>query len=240
MTGLKTLNAPDAVILLALFGFAAIVLIEFNQRSTIFLHSVSPRPGIEDDTHPKFFETPSGSREDISAGGENNIFFLESNFDLEQFHPRLLCAFESAAVHNPRHTVHVILHRNATMTHLPSYLKLIPNLSFLRVDFGELFAGTPMEVLWTEGKIQKKSGIHFNNISDTLRAVLVYLFGGTYFDSDFIITGPIPDAPASFIGAIEAAGTNNALLKFTKGHGFLLKYITRMVSENLHYRSTKP
>lgn len=32
---------------------------------------------------------------------ENNIFFIETNEDIAAFHPRLLCAFESAAVHNP-------------------------------------------------------------------------------------------------------------------------------------------
>ena len=30
-----------------------------------------------------------------------NIFFIESNNDVTSFHPRLLCAFESAALHNP-------------------------------------------------------------------------------------------------------------------------------------------
>ena len=30
-----------------------------------------------------------------------NIFFIETNNDITAFHPRLLCAFESAAMHNP-------------------------------------------------------------------------------------------------------------------------------------------
>ena len=30
-----------------------------------------------------------------------NIFFIETNDDITAFHPRLLCAFESAAMHNP-------------------------------------------------------------------------------------------------------------------------------------------
>ena len=32
---------------------------------------------------------------------EDNIFFIETNNDIAAFHPRLLCAFESAALHNP-------------------------------------------------------------------------------------------------------------------------------------------
>ena len=36
----------------------------------------------------------------ILSDGRNNIFFIESNNTLVKFHPRLLCAFESAAIHN--------------------------------------------------------------------------------------------------------------------------------------------
>ena len=37
--------------------------------------------------------------------GQNNIFFIEAEESLTEFHPRLLCAFESAALHNPDHLV---------------------------------------------------------------------------------------------------------------------------------------
>lgn len=32
---------------------------------------------------------------------EDNIFFIETNNRLAEFHARVLCAFESAAIHNP-------------------------------------------------------------------------------------------------------------------------------------------
>ena len=35
------------------------------------------------------------------GNSQDNIFFIESNDNLTEFHPRLLCAFESAAIHNP-------------------------------------------------------------------------------------------------------------------------------------------
>ena len=37
----------------------------------------------------------------IGDDEEGNIFFVESDDALTEFHPRLLCAFESAAMHNP-------------------------------------------------------------------------------------------------------------------------------------------
>ena len=43
--------------------------------------------------------------ENVIGDNENNIFFIESNNNLTKFHPRLLCAFESAAIHNPEEMV---------------------------------------------------------------------------------------------------------------------------------------
>ena len=39
--------------------------------------------------------------EKVIGSDENNIFFIESNVKITGLHPRLLCAFESAAMHNP-------------------------------------------------------------------------------------------------------------------------------------------
>ena len=45
---------------------------------------------------------------DELIGGDDeggNIFFIESDDAIREFHPRLLCAFESAAMHNPNKRV---------------------------------------------------------------------------------------------------------------------------------------
>ena len=39
--------------------------------------------------------------ETIVDSENNNIFFIETNERLSEFHARVLCAFESAAIHNP-------------------------------------------------------------------------------------------------------------------------------------------
>ena len=39
--------------------------------------------------------------EKVIGSDENNIFFIESSVKITELHPRLLCAFESAAMHNP-------------------------------------------------------------------------------------------------------------------------------------------
>ena len=43
--------------------------------------------------------------EEMIGEKENNIFFIESNNNIATFHPRLLCTFESAALHNPNMNV---------------------------------------------------------------------------------------------------------------------------------------
>ena len=43
----------------------------------------------------------------IGDDEEGNIFFVESDDALTEFHPRLLCAFESAAMHNPDKRVRI-------------------------------------------------------------------------------------------------------------------------------------
>ena len=46
--------------------------------------------------------------EEKIGNSQDNIFFIESNDNLTEFHPRLLCAFESAAIHNPNKIVRLM------------------------------------------------------------------------------------------------------------------------------------
>ena len=39
--------------------------------------------------------------EELIGSNENNLFFIETKDNISELHPRALCAFESAAVHNP-------------------------------------------------------------------------------------------------------------------------------------------
>ena len=39
--------------------------------------------------------------EELIGSNENNLFFIETNDNISALHPRLLCAFESAAAQNP-------------------------------------------------------------------------------------------------------------------------------------------
>ena len=45
--------------------------------------------------------------DELIGSNENNLFFIETNDNISALHPRLLCAFESAAAHNPSLKVEV-------------------------------------------------------------------------------------------------------------------------------------
>ena len=90
---------------------------------------------------------------------------------MQEFHPRLLCAFESAAAHSPTSNVLVLLSRKSQLNHVPRYIRdYFPNLSFHYVNYGEMMANTPVKELWDSGKVDG-SKYYLNNISDMLRYV---------------------------------------------------------------------
>ena len=59
----------------------------------------------------------------LIGNSENNIFFIETNDDITKLHPRLLCAFESAAKHNPTMKVQIQRQRKSWTNHY--LLKLV-------------------------------------------------------------------------------------------------------------------
>ena len=144
--------------------------------------------------------------------GQKNIFFIEAEESLTEFHPRLLCAFESAALHNPDHLVisknavfvwsplvisffiqvFVLVSATAMLNNVPSYFEQnYTNLVFAKVNFTQFLAATPASKYWSSNDIN--AGYGLENIGDVLRVVLVLLFGGTYFDTDVISLKTIPD-----------------------------------------------
>ena len=86
------------------------------------------------------------------------------------------------------------------MTSIDSRLQSVPdylvrhykNIVLVRIDFANLVNNTPLADIF-----QKSSQSHIkyllHNISDIIRVVLLWQFGGTYLDSDVISQEPVPD-----------------------------------------------
>lgn len=74
-----------------MFNYSAEEYLRGLDLDGFFINSVSsPQPPLP---------VTSNLDHEISSE-ENSILFIETNTNLTEFHPKLLCAFESAAMHN--------------------------------------------------------------------------------------------------------------------------------------------
>ena len=78
------------------------------------------------------------------------------------------------------------------MESIPEYFNgHLKNVIFARIDYAELVANTPLAEIWSKGVITT-IGYYLNNISDAVRVIVLWRFGGTYLDSDIISVKPLP------------------------------------------------
>ena len=78
------------------------------------------------------------------------------------------------------------------MESAPEYFdERFKNVIFARVVFAEFVKNTPLAEIWYKGGITT-TAFYLNNISDVLRVIVLWRFGGTYLDSDIISVKPVP------------------------------------------------
>ena len=77
-------------------------------------------------------------------------------------------------------------------------MKIHSNLHILHIDFESFILDSPMESLWRKGQVQDSQYI-VSHMSDILRFLILYRFGGTYLDSDQIVLKAFPKQ-RNFVG----------------------------------------
>ena len=88
---------------------------------------------------------------------------------LQKIRPRILCALESAAFHNPSREIYLVLDHQTQLSFLPKYLfDAYTNVRFRWINFGSLVNETPVEKLWDSGRVFR-SKYYLNNISNVIR-----------------------------------------------------------------------
>ena len=106
-------------------------------------------------------------------------------------------------------------------------LKIVPNLKIVKVNFEVIVRNTSIAKVWQN--LSKKEGHYLNNISNAVRLVLLYKFGGTYFDTDIVSLNSLPEDKSNFaIYENDLGGVNNALIKFEKKHPLLAKMLDNL------------
>lgn len=134
---------------------------------------------------------------------DNNIFFIETTCGTEDLlisynfstginlNPRQCCAIESAAITNKNHNIYILNTCPLNMTvyeQSPEYIKKmlsLPNVYLVALTLKEYFHGSPVYNLYQSNKISSSS-YALEHLSDVLRFLTLWKYGGTYLDLDTI------------------------------------------------------
>ena len=105
------------------------------------------------------------------------------------------------------------------------------NISFLYIeDLVSFVEDSPFEKLVGSSKLSTAKFVVENN-SNIFRILLLYLYGGVYFDLDVISLKEFNEKlPINFVIAKDSGNLNNAILSFSKGHPFLQLLMGETVS----------
>ncbi|XP_062126039.1 lactosylceramide 4-alpha-galactosyltransferase-like [Drosophila sulfurigaster albostrigata] len=162
-----------------------------------------------------------------------SIFFLETNcISGTKHHPleltaRQTCAIESAAKHNPNFQVFVLFaspryQQKEGEQPLIDAILSYPNVQLRQLNLMRFAVGTPIEDWLKDGKLFK-SDYPIVHISDLLRLLTLYRFGGIYLDLDVVLLRSLEQVPLNFAGAESDTHVANGVLSLAPtdfGHQF--------------------
>uniref|UniRef100_A0A182MKZ4 Alpha 1,4-glycosyltransferase domain-containing protein n=1 Tax=Anopheles culicifacies TaxID=139723 RepID=A0A182MKZ4_9DIPT len=140
----------------------------------------------------------------------SSIYFIETSAPFKRIvtiEPRQACAIESAARANPRKKVIVLFASwnefndpgQVRFRDLPTLARL-PNVHFRWLNLEQFAQGTPVEEVIRSDKLyQRPNGAEY--LSEILRLVLLYKYGGIYLDLDVVTLKKLEFYNPNFFGA---------------------------------------
>lgn len=145
--------------------------------------------------------------------GKQNVFFLETSCAGDaagiNLNARQLCAVESAAKNSPNWNIYVLFAANVGFVNdtksveyrmLDAVLSSYSNIKFLRLNITNYGDSTPLANWMRDGKIFDSDYIN-SHLSDVLRYLTLYKYGGTYLDLDVVVLKNLDDAGVNYSGA---------------------------------------
>ncbi|NXJ02562.1 A4GAT galactosyltransferase, partial [Psophia crepitans] len=152
------------------------------------------------------------------------LFFVETS---DRTDPSYLftCSVESAARTHPGTRVVVLMKGLASgNTSLPNHwgfslLSCFRNVEFRHLDLTELFSGTPLAKWYLQPEHQKEP-YFLPVLSDACRIAIMWKFGGTYLDTDFIVLRNLKNL-TNALGMQSQDVLNGAFLSFKPQHEFI-------------------
>ena len=122
-----------------------------------------------------------------NADKNHQIFFVESNV-LPRPRGRTICALESA-IRIGKMPVKVFFRSSVLTINHPALCSLVKEfyphkLSFYTTGIEELFTGTPLQGITP--RLEWNHPLILQQMSDLMRAVIIYKYGGFYLDQDVL------------------------------------------------------
>ncbi|XP_059470769.1 lactosylceramide 4-alpha-galactosyltransferase-like [Neocloeon triangulifer] len=139
--------------------------------------------------------TENGLSEFDKLYGPRVIFFIETS-GTSRLNPRVVCAVESAAKTNPKAMVLLLLTHPVRMLKLESNRALIKvlanytNVKVVTMDSTQILLESNYRSLVEQDKHKNSNSINVHT-SDFLRNLMVLIFGGIYFDTDYVIVNDL-------------------------------------------------
>ena len=152
---------------------------------------------------------------------KENAFFIETTGN-GALNYRQACAVESLALQNPNLKVHVLFMDatiNKSLVTLQKLVENYANVQFVSLDVGEYIAGTLIDH-WYHCTDWRRGSYHVNNLSNALRLLTVYKYGGYYFDLDIISVRPVTYY-RNFVAAVDREIVNNNAIHADQKHPFI-------------------
>jgi lactosylceramide 4-alpha-galactosyltransferase len=152
---------------------------------------------------------------------ENAAFFIETTGN-GTLNYRQACAVESLALHNSNLKIHVLFTDakiNESLVTLQTLVKNYANVQFVRLNVDEYMAGTLMDH-WYHCTDWRSGSYHVNNLSNALRLLTVYKYGGYYFDLDIISVRPVTYY-RNFVAAESDKHVNNDVIHADLKNAFI-------------------
>ncbi|XP_026669984.1 lactosylceramide 4-alpha-galactosyltransferase-like [Ceratina calcarata] len=126
------------------------------------------------------------------------------------------CAVESAARMNPNMTVYLLLVSRSKVpnqsTKFFDQLESYPNVRIRCVYLDKYMENTPLEK-WYKRGVWKESQWPISHMSDVLRYLTLWKYGGIYLDLDVVVTKSLEDLK-NFAGIQDEETVNSAVIGF--------------------------
>ncbi|KAG5666936.1 hypothetical protein PVAND_014941 [Polypedilum vanderplanki] len=185
------------------------------------------------DFHNKTFKLSNILEDDkiINDNNQKKIFFVEShtNRDRKLEKPRQACSVESAARINPDMEVYLFFATNSSgidmhFSDLIEALLSYKNIHLRFLNPKEFSVGTILEDLFQKDKI-KNSSYPVAHLSDILRVLLLYKYGGQYLDLDTITITQLSSIKKENSACAESKNiVANGILNLDLKSGFQISY----------------